>query len=80
MKEFGGVPSDWRSQSTKDIKSITTLLSTYNKVKNLKMERKSKQGSRGVSSGASRGAGNARKFRREERVGPNGTEIVDIPI
>lgn len=74
MKEFGGTPSQWESQSPKNIKFITTVLSTYNKISNDKIKRDS----RSMSSG--RNKRTTGKFRREERVGPNGTEIVDIPI
>ncbi len=77
MKEFGGTPSQWRSQSTRDIKFITTVLSTYNKIKNAEIERQSRQAGKGSKVGKVRSTG---KFRREERVGPNGIEIVDILI
>lgn len=75
MKEFGGTPSQWESQSPKNIKFITTILSTYNKISNDKIKRDSKVASTGGRSKRTTG-----RFRREERVGPNGTEIVDIPI
>lgn len=74
MKEFGGTPSQWRHEASKDIKFVTTLLSTYNNVLNKKMEKASKPKGRGS------GVMSSGKFRREERVGPNGIEIVDIPI
>ena len=77
MKEFGGTPSDWEGQSTKNIKMITLLLSTYNSVSNAEMSRKTKGGGH---SGGSSNSILGKKYRREERIGPNGIETVDIPI
>lgn len=43
IKEFGGYPDEWARQSNKDIKALTTILSTFNRVRNAEMERMSKQ-------------------------------------
>jgi len=44
IKEFGGYPDRWENQSSKDIKALTTILSAYNKVKNVEANRVNKQG------------------------------------
>ena len=77
MKEFGGLPSQWKRESIKDIKFVTTLLSSYNQAKNAEIQREIKGKSGKSSRGNKMTSG---KFRREERIGPNGIEIVDIPI
>ena len=74
MKEFGGTPGQWRREASKDIKFLTTILSTYNRVTNEKMERSSK-GKKAMNGPRSTG-----KFMREEKVGPEGIEIIDTPI
>ena len=85
MKEFGGLPNQWKKQSVRDIKCITTMLSTYNSVSNAEMNRASK-GKGGTGAGYSAGSSTGKssimgkKYKRVERVGPNGIETVDIPI
>ena len=78
MKEFGGLPSQWENESIKNIKMITSLLSTYNTVSNSEMERSTKGKGRSYGGGSKSILG--KKYRREERIGPNGIETVDIPI
>jgi len=47
-KEFGWTPSQIKEQSSKDMKGLITILSTYNKVKNNEMDRMSGKGSGGI--------------------------------
>ncbi len=82
MKEFGGTPGGWRSQTTKDIKFVTTILSTYNRIKNAEMNRANKERKRVRSRAASKGHNPllGKRYMRVEKPGPNGLEITDTPI
>jgi hypothetical protein len=76
-KEFHWSPRECKMQDSKDMKAMTHILSTYNKVRNVETERahKSKGGSKG---GSSFGKGN--KYIRRETIGPNGINVEDTPI
>ncbi len=45
-KEFGWLPSQIKNESSKDMKGIIHVLSTYNKVKNQEIERMNKKARR----------------------------------
>ena len=53
---------------------MSHILSTYNRVTNEKMEKRS------TSKKGTNGPRSTGRFMREERVGPNGIEIIDTPI
>ena len=46
-KEFGWLPSQCKSESSKDLKGIIHVLSVYNNVKNQEIERQNKKAKRG---------------------------------
>lgn len=81
IKEFKWTPKQIKEQDAKDIKAVTHILSTYNKVKNAEMESAARtRASAPRSTGSSRG-GMKNKFIRKEKIGPDGTiQVQDVPI
>lgn len=80
MKEFGGTPGQWRMQNTKDIKFVTTILSTYNRIKNKEMDKMSKRRVKVGGSGVKHNPLLGKKYMRTEKIGPGGTGVVETPI
>ena len=74
-KEFGWTPSQIENESSKNIKAYITILSAYNKAKNLEIERSSKV--KKTSKGFKGGPG---KYMLQETVGPNGIEQSMTPM
>jgi hypothetical protein len=76
-KEFGWSPRECKRQDAKDMKAITHILSTYNKVRNSETEKASKAKSASKGGG---GFGRGNKYIRRETVGPEGINVLDTPI
>jgi hypothetical protein len=75
-KEFHWTPKMCKEQDAKDIRAITHILSTYNRVKNNEAER----GSKSHYSGSKNKVGSGGKFMRVERVGPGGIQTEEVPL
>lgn len=83
MKEFGGTPSQWKKETAKDIRAVTTILSTYNNVRNAEIQKVTKKGNRGIMSNmpvSKSKIPGMNKFIRTEKSGPQGISYEDTPI